>query len=180
MKSKLLEFREKMNLTQNELSKKSGISVRTIQRIEAGSKPKGYTLNELSKALEISKEELLGKSVDLTRYDFQLIRLINFSTLVFLIIPLGNVLLPLLVMFRKKEFNPITKQNISIQILWTIFSGVLILISPFIQRMFSIETQMVLVVFILSYSINLIIIIRNAISLGKHNHLFFKLNFSLI
>ena len=36
----LLELREKLNLTQEELAKKANISVRTIQRIEAGTKPK--------------------------------------------------------------------------------------------------------------------------------------------
>ena len=41
--SKLTKYREKLNLTQNELADKSGVSVRTIQRIEAGSKPKGHS-----------------------------------------------------------------------------------------------------------------------------------------
>ena len=180
MKSKLLEFRERLNLTQNELSEKSGISVRTIQRIEAGIEPKGYTLNELSKALGISKDELLGKSSEQNLYNHQLIKLINFSSLVFLVIPLGNLLFPLIVMFRKKEVNSITKQIVSLQILWTIIFGILILISPFIQRLFSLKIQLVLVVFILSYSINLFIIVRNAISLGKHNCLYIKLKFNLI
>jgi len=45
--SRLLEFREKLNLTQEELSEKSGVSVRTIQRIEAGKEPRGYTLKTL-------------------------------------------------------------------------------------------------------------------------------------
>ncbi len=46
--STLLELREKLNLTQEELANKANISVRTIQRIEAGSIPKGFTLEALS------------------------------------------------------------------------------------------------------------------------------------
>ena len=42
--SKLKNLREFQNLTQEELAEKSGVSVRTIQRIETGKKPKGYTL----------------------------------------------------------------------------------------------------------------------------------------
>ena len=47
--SKLREIRERHNLTQEELSEKSGISVRTIQRIESGTEPKGHTLKILTK-----------------------------------------------------------------------------------------------------------------------------------
>lgn len=49
--SLLLEHREKQNLTQEELAAKSGVSVRTIQRIESGITPKGYTLESLSKRI---------------------------------------------------------------------------------------------------------------------------------
>ncbi|MGK0449244.1 MAG: transcriptional regulator with XRE-family HTH domain, partial [Polaribacter sp.] len=59
--SLLLEHREKLNLTQEDLATKSGISVRTIQRIESGIKPKGYTLERLCKALNITKEDLLAE-----------------------------------------------------------------------------------------------------------------------
>ncbi len=60
--SKLKIVREQKNLTQEELSEKSGISVRTIQRIESGIAPKGHTLKALSKTLEILETELTGKT----------------------------------------------------------------------------------------------------------------------
>ena len=59
--SKLTKYREKLNLTQGELSEKSGVSVRTIQRIEAGATPKGHSLNVLSKVLNASKEQLIRR-----------------------------------------------------------------------------------------------------------------------
>jgi transcriptional regulator with XRE-family HTH domain len=58
--SRLVGIREKLNLTQKELAERSGISIRTIQRIEAGTPPKGYTLKTLVKTLNIAEEELLG------------------------------------------------------------------------------------------------------------------------
>ena len=58
----LIKFREQQNLTQEELAEKSGLSVRTIQRIEAGTLPKGYTLKVLAKVLGIKEEELTQKA----------------------------------------------------------------------------------------------------------------------
>lgn len=45
--------REHLNITQKELAEKSGISVRTVQRVEAGDLPKGYTLRALAKTLAL-------------------------------------------------------------------------------------------------------------------------------
>ena len=65
--NKLLKYREKLNLTQQQLSKKSNISVRTNQRIEAGQELKGHTLEALSKALEINK----NSTTKLSRHDLK-------------------------------------------------------------------------------------------------------------
>lgn len=56
--NKLLKYREQLNLTQAELAKKSAVSERTIQRIEKGTEPKGYTLKVLAKALGVSEGDL--------------------------------------------------------------------------------------------------------------------------
>jgi transcriptional regulator with XRE-family HTH domain len=57
--SKLKKIREKFNLTQQELSEKSGISVRTIQRIESGTDPKGQTLKILARTLAVNEGEFI-------------------------------------------------------------------------------------------------------------------------
>ncbi|MDF2831166.1 helix-turn-helix transcriptional regulator [Chryseobacterium indoltheticum] len=54
--SELKKIRETKNITQEELAEKSGISVRTIQRIEAGTIPKGYTLKLWQKVLMFLKK----------------------------------------------------------------------------------------------------------------------------
>lgn len=61
--SKLKTARELKNLTQEELSEKSKISVRTIQRIEAGTEPKGHTLRSLARALDVEEYSLQDKMI---------------------------------------------------------------------------------------------------------------------
>ena len=51
-------LREEKNLTQTELAEKSGLSLRTIQRIEAGNVPKGYTLKALAIFLKQNQKSL--------------------------------------------------------------------------------------------------------------------------
>ena len=58
MQSNLKILREQKNLTQSELAEKSGLSLRTIQRIEAGNPPKGFTLKAITEALDIQPENL--------------------------------------------------------------------------------------------------------------------------
>jgi transcriptional regulator with XRE-family HTH domain len=48
VKSKIQQLREQNNLTQSELAEQTGLSLRTIQRIEAGNIPKGSTLQVLA------------------------------------------------------------------------------------------------------------------------------------
>ena len=177
--SNLTKYREKLNLTQDELANKTGLSVRTIQRIEAGSKPKGHSLNVLVQALNVSKEELTEERNEPT-FNYKLTKLINLSSLPFVIIPLANIAIPLLIMYYKKEVNSLTKQVVSVQILWTILSTVIFLLSPFIGRLFSSQNKLTLIVLIASILVNIFIILLNTISLDKKNELRIKLNFSFL
>jgi transcriptional regulator with XRE-family HTH domain len=177
--SNLTKYREKLNLTQDQLADKTGLSVRTIQRIEAGSKPKGHSLNVLVQALNVSKEQLIEERNE-PFFNYKLIKLINLSSLPFVIIPLANIAIPLLIMYYKKEVNSLTKQVVSVQILWTILSTVLFLLSPFISRIFSSENKLTLIVLIISILTNIFIILRNAIALDKKNKMHIKLNFSFL
>ena len=134
--SKLKQIREQQNLTQEELSEKSGISVRTIQRIESGTEPKGHTLKTLSKTLEISVDDLLNKKVEVlvedtteksiknseieSQINYQKVKMINLSSVLFVLLPPLNILVPLILSYSLKQKNQLTKQIISLQILWTI------------------------------------------------------------
>jgi transcriptional regulator with XRE-family HTH domain len=177
--SRLLVFREKQNLTQDELAEKSGVSVRTIQRIEAGADLKGHTLKTIALALNVDPSALKEDTAAHAEYNFPLIKLINLSCLLFFI-PLANILVPLLIMHLKKEKNELTKQIVSVQIMWTIVSLFSFLITPFIQKLFSLNRQWVLIVLLAIILSNTYIILRNAMGIDKNKKLRIRLNFSII
>jgi len=177
--SKLTEYREKLNYTQSELSKKSGISVRTIQRIESGANLKGHTLKAIATALDIDPSQLLGKSKEKNQYNYPLIKLINLSSLIFFI-PFANILIPILIMHFKKEKNIISKQIISIQILWTIISVSLFFTTEILKKELLLNEQLPFFVFFICMLINSYIILRNAMEISKNKQLRIKLNYSII
>lgn len=178
--SLLTEYREKLNLTQEELATKSGISVRTIQRIESGIKPKGYTLESLSNALGIKKEDLLVDQNETIKINKQLIKYINLSSIALIIIPLGSIIMPLVVMNWKKEINALTKQIVSIQILWTLSFIILLIAVAFLSKLFSFDKEVIPIVMLILIVANLYIIIRNTIELEKNNKLHIYLNFNIL
>ena len=190
-KIKLKNIRESQNLTQEELSEKSGISVRTIQRIEAGQEPKGYTLRVLAQTLEISEKELQNTSSETEisqsivhqpnnekteEIDFSKVKLINLSSLPFVVLPVLNIVVPVILMYVLKMKHPIIKQIISVQILWTIIAPIVFMIGIFLKlgRQF---TLALIVVIILS---NIFIIIRNAMEIDRNKKLRYRLNFSFL
>jgi transcriptional regulator with XRE-family HTH domain len=176
----LKQEREKLNITQEQLAEKSGVSVRTIQRIESGIEPKGYTLKSLAEALEINEDKLLKKQKVQGQINIDLLKLINFSSLPFTIIPPVNIFLPLLIMSLKKEFNPMTKQVVTVQIFWTISSIVIFMLSAFMKNWFSMSNKFNLIIMVLLVLSNIYIILRNAFEIDKKGKLFFYLNFSII
>lgn len=189
--SKLKAIRESQNLTQEELAQKSGVSVRTIQRIETGKEPKGYTLKVLAQVLAIEANELLtekpakenladveeiDKNQETDLINFTKLKLINLSSIPFIIIPPFNIIIPLLLMFRMKQKNNLAKQLISVQILWTIVAPIIFMLGIFLK----LGNQFTILLMALIAISNVIIILRNAIALDKEKKLFFKLNFSIL
>jgi transcriptional regulator with XRE-family HTH domain len=62
--NKIKELRIQKGLTQEELAEKTGLSTRTIQRIENGEvDPRIYTLSSIAEALDIAYEELIKEEV---------------------------------------------------------------------------------------------------------------------
>lgn len=186
----LKRIREQQNLTQEELSEKSGISVRTIQRIEAGTLPKGYTLKTLAKVLEIQESELLdkktktettgGEKVEIKQesvmIDYSKIKLVNLSSLLFVVLPPLNILVPLLLASTLKQKNPLTKQIVSVQILWTILAPIVFMLGIFL-KLGGKFTLGLMIAIVLS---NLFIILRNAAEIDRHQRLYFKMKFNIL
>ena len=101
--------REKSGFTQVELSEKTGLSLRTIQRIEANNKaPKGHSLKVISAAFNLEPcvfQEQFKIVQDTKHVDTQSIKYINLSVLAFLGIPFGNIILPFLVWRKSEHLN---------------------------------------------------------------------------
>lgn len=186
--SKLKAVREQKNLTQEELSEKSKISVRTIQRIEAGTEPKGHTLRALAQTLDI-EEGVLQNAVTVSAYEeitesieespeinYALIKMINLSSLLFVVLPPLNILAPLLLMFTMKQKNSFARQIISVQMLWTAMAPIVFMLGIFLKlgRAF---TLILMILIVLS---NIFIILRNAAEIDRNKKLYFRLNFSMI
>jgi len=180
--NKLLKYREKLNLTQEELAEKAGVSTRTIQRIEKGTEPKGHTLKVLAKTLGISEDELRVRKSELETktINYQLAKYINLSSIFGIVFPPLNILLPFLIMKYKKQVNEINKQIVSVQVLYTIIAFVVIGLSLFIPKWFGITRQLFLISLISFPIINLFIIVRNAKELDKNQKLYIRLNFSFL
>lgn len=175
-----LELRENLNLTQEELAKKANVSVRTIQRIEAGTKPKGYTLEALSNALGVGKDVLLEDAIETKPFNKQLIKYINMSSILLMIIPLGSIILPLLIMKWKNEINAITKQIVSIQIFWTLSIVIVTILVALLSKWFSLPKEIVPLAMITLIIANLYIILRNTLEIEKNSKLHIQLNFNFL
>jgi transcriptional regulator with XRE-family HTH domain len=69
---RLKELRTGLNISQKELSEKTGLTLRTIQRIENNEvKPSLYSVKAISDALELASSELLNTS-ETKPYEFNL------------------------------------------------------------------------------------------------------------
>jgi len=194
--SELKKIREKQNLTQEELAEKSGLSVRTIQRIEAGTEPKGYTLKTLASSLDVLEsdllipenpieelivetpiiEELVLPIENILTENWTLIKIINLSSLPFCWFPIANFLPPLLIMLISKQKSPIIKQIISLQIIIAIIAPIVFLIIAFLK----LGSASVMITMVSLTLTNIFIILRNAYEIDRKEKLRYHLNFNII
>ena len=124
------EIRISKGYSQEELAERSGVSVRSIQRIENGeSTPRGSTLQLISKALEVDLSVLLleEKTNKKTVKELSKIQLMYLVSLAGVIMPLGgNFIAPAIVWkINKNEselINKVGKNIIFTQLLYSIIT----------------------------------------------------------
>lgn len=190
--SKLKQVRELQNLTQEELSASSGISVRTIQRIESGVTPKGHTLKALAYALKIEEKDMSGSgekteatTTDInpvqveeseTHINYQRMKVINTSSVLFVIVPPLNIIAPLLLSRLFRQNNFLSKQIISLQILWTILAPIVFMVGI----LFKLGRSFTIVMIVSIILINVFLIILNTAEIDRNKKLRFKLNFNIV
>ena len=82
---KVETLRNRKGYSQEELSDKTGLSLRTIQRIENGeTEPRGDSLKRLATVFEVSPDEIVDWTV---QEDKGFLVRMNLSALTFLIVP---------------------------------------------------------------------------------------------
>ncbi len=198
MKNKYLakrvkELRRRKGLSQEELTEDSGLSLRTIQRIENGeTEPTGETLKRISNALNVNPEEIIDSVII---EDRGYLKAMNLSAITFILFPLLGILVPLIMWISKKDklkdINKLGKNIINFQITWTIvlFIGLMlnILVLTYkinstgdISASYFILSQKFNLIFISTmYILNVVIIIYNTYRIQKIKNLFYqpKINF---
>jgi len=95
------ELRLQRGFSQELLSEKTNLNLRTVQRIESGTTiPRGDTLTRLSEALQVSPDELIDWK---KQTDKGFLSLINMSSLTFVLMPLLGIIVPLALWVSKRE-----------------------------------------------------------------------------
>lgn len=177
--SKLKAFRRNKGFSQEGLAEASGISIRTIQRIEKGlSVGSAFTLSALAKALQIDPQELLGQeSPDqpLSSENRDLLKVMNLSALCVLIIPLSNILIPGIIFWKNRHreaMNSYGRKILSFQILWTLFTILLMVTIPIVllllfKSLRSGSVPLAIPVYFISVILNVFIIIRISMTMER-------------
>lgn len=122
LSKRVKELRTRKGLSQEQLAEISGLSLRTIQRIENGeTEPRGETLKRLMNALEVAPDDLMDWSI---AEDKGFLTAVNLSALGFFVFPLLGILIPLIMWISKKDklkdINKTGKEILNFQITWNL------------------------------------------------------------
>ena len=170
--TKLKALRHQKGMSQEALAEVSGLSLRTIQRIENGiTNPTGDSLKRLANALNVNPDELIDWAI---KEDNSYLVYLNLSTLTFLFFPLLGIIVPFILWTSKKDkiknINALGRDLINFEITWTI----LLFFIPF--SMFILSKVGILDSFSLSalfattvimYVINLLFILLNTFRISN-------------
>ncbi|MFC0520706.1 helix-turn-helix domain-containing protein [Mesonia maritima] len=134
---KIKQIRTQKGLSQELLAEEAKVNLRTIQRIENNeSEPRGKTLNLICDALKVNVEDIVeyGKKTDQT-----FLVVLHLSVLSFLVIPLGNILIPLILWVNKKDkiigLKEAGANLLNFQIFWCIVTYCLFIGYAFLKIM---------------------------------------------
>lgn len=181
------KLREKLGYTQRSLAEKTGLSLRTIQRLEAGdSIPKGHTLTVLSKVFGVEASLLQQKCIGLEQgeqSDKTSIILINLSILGFFVFPFGNLIFPFMVWRKRGQssvVDEVGRKIINFQLLWTIVLCFLLCISPFIDPEIFPSFPLILMVLFAALAFNLLVVFYTANAIQRDDIDFLNFRFRLI
>jgi transcriptional regulator with XRE-family HTH domain len=149
--NRIKDLRSRRGYSQEELAERSGLSLRTIQRIENDeTEPRGNTLIRLAAALDVTVDELADWELV---EDNKTILVMNLSALCFLLNPVLGILIPLIIWLFNKDrirgLNNAARSLLNFQITWLIVFYAVSLIVVFamsigVNHTISIGTQSVM------------------------------------
>ena len=172
LSARVKELRTKKGMSQEILAEESGLSLRTIQRIENGdSNPTGDSLKRLSNALDVNPDELIDWTI---KEDKKYLVFLNLSALTFLFFPMLGILVPFIIWTSKKDklkdINKLGKDLINFEITWTIF----LFLIPFLFFLFSkisllesLSIKNILIIIGSMYFFNLILVLLNTLRISN-------------
>ncbi len=154
--NKIAEIRKNKGLTQEDLAESAKVNLRTIQRLENGeTTPRGNTLHAICEVLEVNLEEILdyGK-----KEDTNFLTYFHLSVLSFLVIPLGNIILPMILWLSKRDkIVSLHEQGVNVlnfQLMWTILEFVSLMTAMLLKLEHSPHNWTFLVITFWLYVIN--------------------------
>ncbi len=161
------ESRKRNGMSQELLAENSGLSLRTIQRIENGeTQPTGDSIKRLSSALNVTPNELIDWQII---EDSKALLLLNLSQLGFIAFPLLGILIPLIIWTSKKDkikdIDPVGKCILNFQISWTLLLFLLIVglfTAPKIE-LTTISFAEILITISVMYFLNFVVVIFNTL-----------------
>ncbi|PZR23962.1 MAG: XRE family transcriptional regulator [Flavobacterium psychrophilum] len=166
---KIADIRKQKGLTQEEVSERAMINLRTLQRIEKGeTDPRGNSLKGICEALGINIEDIVdyGKMEDRNYLMF-----LHLSVMSFVIIPFGNIILPLILWLNKRDkVKNVNKQGTNIlnyQLLWTVVSNALLITGAYIKINHFPNAGNFIIAFFILCGLNFIYPIYAAIRISK-------------
>jgi DNA-binding XRE family transcriptional regulator len=143
--SHLASLRKSKGMSQETLAEACGLSLRAVQRIEAGeTSPRPHTVKVIAQALGVPVGELAEKltSVPTIIGDDRFLpalRVVNFSAMCCLVIPLANIFVPVLLAKRYGSLNDEVsyKKLISFQVIWSLVTFLGVVFTPFLLKLFT-------------------------------------------
>lgn len=156
------KIRTRKGLSQEQLAAASGLSLRTIQRIENGETlPRGDTLIRLTGSLQVSPDEIINwKIIE----DDNILIVLSLSQLAFIAFPLFGIIIPLAIWILKKDkvknVDELGKSILNFQITWAMTFFIILFLSFFF---IGFPVFLILVM----YLFNVMMIIGNTIKFSR-------------
>ena len=171
-------LRIQKGMSQEFLAEESGLSLRTIQRIENGeSNPTGESLKRIASALNVTPDEIMDWSI---KEDKKYLTFLNLSALTFLFFPLLGILIPFILWTSKKDkiknINRLGRALINFEITWTMllfFIPAVLFILSKTGLLQNISLSTFFVVIGLLYLFNLISILMNTIRITNEKDIIY-------